>query len=485
MMNKKLSLKKEATLLTISKMINLLITLVTSMLLSRFRSLEEYGTYSQLSLVLNLLTTVCLLGLPSAINYFLPRTETDEEKKSFLHSFFFMNTILSVLAGVLMVVGIPLMASYFKNQGIYGFYYFAALMPWAKMAIQQRSNLLVAAGKTKRLIVYTLLESLSLLVIILLTVVLKRDFGFYMLSFVLVEVVFALLVYFEGIAISGTIKPKLDFKLMGSIMVFALPLGLSDVVNVVTKEVDKLMIGGFLDTESLAIYTNAAREISLTVISTSFIAVMMPKISRMIKENRKEDAIETWKRTTSFTYIFMCFGVASLVVFAPWVISILYSERYLPGVNVFRIYALILLWRTAFFGTMLSLTGETTKILFCSLLTMVLNVFGNIGLYHLLGFTGPAWSTFISIGFVNILQLILTSVVLKYPFAKLFPWLDILKISAINLIMGAGVYFLLKWINPGTDLLGCIIAVGIGIVWIGIYLGIIMRRRIIRQWKEE
>ena len=63
--------------------------------------------------------------------------------------------------------------------------------------------------------------------------------------------------------------------------------------------------------------------------------------------------------------------------------------------------------------------------------------------------------------------------------------LSLIQISPIKLIMAAGVYFSLKWINPGTDLLGCIIAVGIGIVWMGIYLGIIMRRRIIRQWKEE
>jgi O-antigen/teichoic acid export membrane protein len=271
---------------------------------------------------------------------------------------------------------------------------------------------------------------------------------------------------------------------MGSIMVFAIPLGFSDIVNVVTKEVDKLMIGGFLDTESLAIYTNAAREIALTVISTSFIAVVMPKVSKMVKEKRMDEAIEVWKKTTSFTYIFMCFGVAALVVFAPWVITILYSEKYLPGENVFRIYALILLWRTTYFGMMLSQTGETTKILICSFLTMVLNVVGNIGLYQLMGFSGPAWSTFISIGVVNILQLIITSVILKYPFTKIFPWLDTLKITAINLVMGIAVYFLLKWLALGTDITGCIIAVGIGIVWMGIYF-LIMRKRIVRQWKED
>ena len=39
-----------------------------------------------MSLVLSLLTTICLLGLPNAINYFLPRTENDDEKRKFLET---------------------------------------------------------------------------------------------------------------------------------------------------------------------------------------------------------------------------------------------------------------------------------------------------------------------------------------------------------------------------------------------------------------
>lgn len=485
MAEKSISLRKEASLLTISKMSNLLITMATSMLLSRFRSLEEYGTYSELSLVLNLLVTLCMLGIPNAINYFLPRTESVDERHDFLQTFLSLNTVLSIFAGIVMTVCVPVVVWYFKNEGIYGFYYFAVLMPWAQITIQERSNLFVASNKTKTLIWHTIANSLALLGIILLTKLLDQSFQFYMVLYVIVELIFAGCVYYQANKIAGKLAFRIDWKLCKNILVFSVPIGVSDMVSTISREVDKLMIGGFLDTEALAIYTNSAKEIALTVISTSFIAVLMPKLSKLIKERKVKEAVEIWKSTTSFTYIFMCFGVAALVVFAPQVVTILYSEKYLPGTGVFRIYSLILLWRTAYFGTMLSLHGETKKILYCSVVSMLINVVLNYVLYITIGFCGPAWSTFLSIGIVDLLQLKLSAKTTGIPMSKLFPWIDLLKITLINVMLGIGFYLLIHICNIRTDNKGCVAAIILGIIWMFIYFGIIMRKRIKTQWKES
>lgn len=475
------SLKKDATILTISKMINLIITMITAMMLSRFRTLEEYGIYSELSLVLSLLTTICLLGLPNAINYFLPRTENDDEKRKFLETFFSLNTVLSIIAGIVMALSIPIMVWYFKNDHIYGYYYFAILMPWAKITIQERANLFVANNKTNKLIRHTILNSILLLGIVIITKLFKQNFQFYMILYVVVELLFALLVYIDVVKETKGIRFNIDKILCKSILVYSIPIGISDVVNTISKEIDKLMIGGFLNTEALAIYTNSAREISLTVISTSFIAVLMPKLSKLIKQKKKEEAVEIWKSTTAYTYIFMCFGVTALIVFAPQVMTILYSKKYLPGVNVFRIYSLILLWRTAYFGTMLSLHGETKKILECSVLAMITNIILNYILYKTLGFSGPAWSTFISIGIVNMLQLKLTSKIIGIPIKKLFPWKELLLISLINIAMGSGVFIIIKLFNIQTDSKSCLASIAIGTVWLLIYFGLVMKKKIKNQ----
>lgn len=80
--NEKIS--KSTIYLTISKFLNLFISLVTSMLLSRFRSISEYGTFSQINVVISLATALLLMGLPNAINYFYPKARSQTEKDRFI-----------------------------------------------------------------------------------------------------------------------------------------------------------------------------------------------------------------------------------------------------------------------------------------------------------------------------------------------------------------------------------------------------------------
>lgn len=479
------SLKKEATLLTICKMVNLIITMMTSMLLSRFRTLGEYGTYSQITLVINLVVTLCILGLPNSINYFYPRYDTCKERQQFLSTFFSVNTILAIVAGIVMCILTPIMVVYFNNSNIYDFFYLCALLPWAQITIQERSNMLVAANKTKVLIKHTLLNSTALMSIIILTKILNQPFKFYMALYMIVEIVFATFVYIEARKIAGKLPFYIDKTLLRSILVYSVPIGFSDMVSTITREVDKFMIGGFLDTEALAIYTNAAKEIALTVISSSFIAVLLPKMSRMIKEKKIHEAVAMWKDTISFTYIFMCFGVTSLIVFAPQVMTILYSSKYLPGTSVFRIYVLILLWRTTYFGTLLSLHGKSKQILGCSITALLTNIILNILLYKIIGFSGPAWSTFISIGTVNILQLYLSSKLTKIKMINIFPWKDLLITSGVNLLCGLVVYIILITLNIGVSNTDCLISILIGVVWMVLYFGVIMRNKINLNWKNN
>ena len=55
---------KDAVGVTISKVVVSAISIVYTMLLARFRTLEDYGTYSELLLSVNIVSTVFFLGLP-------------------------------------------------------------------------------------------------------------------------------------------------------------------------------------------------------------------------------------------------------------------------------------------------------------------------------------------------------------------------------------------------------------------------------------
>jgi O-antigen/teichoic acid export membrane protein len=118
----KSSIVSEATKLTMTKVLTMTIATITAMILSRTRTLEEYGTYSQLLLSINIVTSITMIGLPNSLNYFLARSRNKEESEQFLSVYFTISTILSLLSGLILVISVPFLISYYSNPLLRMFY---------------------------------------------------------------------------------------------------------------------------------------------------------------------------------------------------------------------------------------------------------------------------------------------------------------------------------------------------------------------------
>ncbi len=477
----KQSIAIDAVKLTTSKIVNISISMVIAMLLSRFRTLEEYGTYSQLLLVINLIVTIFMLGLPNSINFFLAGAESAEERQKFLSSYYTLSTILSFVTGLVLVLITPLISSYFDNAIIKNFMYVLAVYPWAKIILSSIDNIYIVYKKTTQLMLFRILNSISLLLIILLVEAFNWGFSMYMILFVAVETVFALSVYIIAKNVAGKIWVCLDKDLIRKIFKFSVPLGLASIVGTLSIELDKLLIGRFFNTEQLAIYTNAAREMPVTIIASSLTAVLMPQLVGLLKKNKNEKAIALWGEATSLSYVFICFFAAGLFTFAPEVISLLYSDKYLPGVTVFRIYNIVLLLRCTYFGMILNSIGKTKFILYSSIAALGLNVVMNYIFYLIFGFIGPAIATFIAIAVVVAFQLLATSRSINVPFKKLLPWMNLGVITILNFAMGI-LFSFIKEAVMLEFLTGEIIESIIwGAIW-GILYGLIMAKFVKQKW---
>jgi len=174
------SLGGGAVALTIAKGITIILNMLTGMLLSRFRSVEEYGTYSQLLLTISLVSSLIMLGLPNSINFFLARAETPLERKGFLSTYYTVSTFLAAFMGGMLLLAIPLIEQYFGNNQIKDFDYFLLLYPWTAVTIASVANLLVVYGRTKRLMVFNIAHSVVTLVSVLVAKWLGLNFQWYM-----------------------------------------------------------------------------------------------------------------------------------------------------------------------------------------------------------------------------------------------------------------------------------------------------------------
>ena len=475
------SLGKDAILLTISKMMTLVITTVTSMMLSRFRTFEEYGTYSQMTLVVTLFSSIFMLGLPNSINYFLARANTREEQQKFLGVYYTLSTLLSGIMGVALTGAAPPIAAYFKNPTILMFVYFLLLYPWANVIGSSIENVLVVYHETRFLTAYRIVNSLCLLGAVLIVQWLGLGFREYMLANTAVYIGFAIAVYLISYKISGGFRPSLNGQLIRTIFVFSLPLGLSAVVGTLNIEIDKLLIGYLMDTEQMAIYTNASKELPVSFIATSITAVLLPQLTRMLKKDRNREAVELWANATELSYMVICLIAAGVFAYGEDVMSLLYSEKYLPGLPVFRVYTLVLLLRCTYFGIVLNAMGKTKDIFYAGLASLALNAVMNPIMYLVFGMTGPALATFLSMFVVLLWQLYRTAKCTGVTFRQVFPWKRVGVITLLNAALAA-VFYGIKLLLP---LDGWITSLGesllLGAVWCAVYL-LVMRKPIKRAW---
>lgn len=472
------SFMSDAVRLTASKIIANVLTMISAMLLARIRTLEENGTYSQLMLVINLSASIFMLGLPNSINYFLAKAKSKEDQNYFLSVYYTLSTLLSLAMGVSLVWLIPGMENYFSNAEIGQYAFFLLLFPWAKVVASSIENVLIILKKATVLIVYRVLNCMLLLGIIFLVWLVNGSFKMYMILYAVIEGAFAVAVYVLVACYTGRLRIRLNAKTVKTIFAFSVPIGLASVVGTLNIELDKLMIGWLLSTEDLAVYTNASKEIPVTLIATSFTALLMPRMVKAFAAGNNEGAIAQWRDVTALSYALIAFFGVGMATFAEEAITILYSEKYAGGTTIFAIYSIGLLLKCTYFGIVLNATGHTKNVLYCSIGSLVLNVILNFVLFQFLGIVGPALATLFSSLAMQTLQLAFSARITGIEFKRIFPWKEILQLTAVNCLLALFFRVLHMYVFPGVWT-----AVVLAGVWGCVYLLIIQKN--IRLWWRQ
>lgn len=456
--------------ITISRIINLVINMISIMLLARQLTLQDYGTYSQILLVVGLSNTLIVLGLPNSINYFLSSSENIYDKKIFLSTYYTLSTVLGVISGVLLIITIPLIQSYFGNPNL-KFYIFALfLLPWTQITISSLDSVLVINKRTNWLIVFQLSRSIFIVLAVFLAMFYKLNLLQYMKISLSVEVLFSFIVYFLASKTVNKLKFVIHKPILVKIVKYSIPIGISGIVGTVSLYLDKLIIGKLMSTEYVALYANAGRELPIAIITSSLITVLLPRFITLFKEGKKEKAIEIWSKSLTLSFALMCFFATYLIVFAPQLLTFLYSSKYLPAVGIFRIYSAILITRCTYFGMGLSAIGKTKYIMYISIFALILNFLLNYIFFGMFGFEGPALATVVSTIITAMIYTILNSKILKVKIRNLISIQELLKILIVNVILGFIIYKYFGDISLDLDISILIIFIFISLIWFTLYL---------------
>jgi O-antigen/teichoic acid export membrane protein len=198
---------------------------------------------------------------------------------------------------------------------------------------------------------------------------------------------------FAFISSPVSLKPEIDLGMLKKILKFGFPLQINSIMAFVFLRIDTLMIGVLLGTTQIAYY-EIARKIpeSLTGLYESFRVVMFPSVSRLFALGDREQVTKLLNHSFRLISFIVLFVTLISLVFGNEIISLLFSERYLPSTStlVLLMICLDITLVNYTLGYSLVAIGDSDKPMLVNIVHVLISLLGNMVLIPPLGIIGAA-----------------------------------------------------------------------------------------------
>lgn len=421
------------------RLITILVSLVVTRIMSGHFSIHEYGTYSQLILLSTSLSTLTILGMTDGVNYFFAKEKEEAQRSAYVSTIFFLQSIVGIITTLIVLALTVPISIYFDNSDVKSLIVFAAIMPVLQNLINMLQVMFMAIGKAKLIAFRNLALSILKLVSILIACFVFDNIAVVLICQVIMEI--AQVAYFIIVLKKNNCTINIlrfDVSLVREILKYCLPMGMFTVSKALNKDCDKFVVAAFTDTETLAVYTNASKYLPFEIIMGAFVTVLTPYITRYISEKMYPMVQKLYKSFLELSYITTSTMVVGAVCVAPELMELLYTEKYLSGLNIFIIYILVEILNVFNVTLLLCASGKTNIVMGVGLGALVLNLCLNIAFFKLFGLMGPAFATV----FVTLVQgVVIFSTSAKEIQTNIFDMFDkkFLAIFILELV-GVGVF---------------------------------------------
>lgn len=470
-------------LLTLVRFITMGVSIITIMLLSKTFSLAEYGTYSQAILIVSVGTSFSILGLTDAVNYFYNSADDQVTKQHYIATIFAIEYFVGICCAIAIMVLQHQISNYFGNDNLQYIYIYISFSPLLNNLMSMYQVLFISIGKAKVIATRNLFVSILKLCIIAIACFFTKNITtIFVLSLILDAI---MLGYFVVSYSSMSLRIKLsmmNFRLILPVLKYCIPMALYILTNALYRDIDKLIIGRFTDTETLAIYANCSKVLPFDLLTIALATVLIPYITKFVRSMDYDKAQHLFGNYLRFSYTTTWIIAFGAIVTAPELIKFLYGEKYVVGIWVFLIFIIVDMTRFANVSIILSAKGKTRALLLISFGSLIINTFLSLYCFELWGVIGPALaSLFVTIA-VNLLLLRQGAKVLNTTVAKLIDLKQMALLIFALLITGIGIYSirLILLLFELDSIMILIISYGIYIAC----LGLLYKGKIINFYKE-
>ena len=377
------SLYKRTTILTVCRLLNQCMTVISPVILVRVLDIESYGQYREFLLYVMLLASFITMSIPGNLLYFIPKSPQNEAR-------YVTNT--AVMLFVSYAVGAILI--YLSRSVIIAKTSFDFTMPliiylFFFVNLEFLNSFWLAHKRADYVMYYTLTRVMLQVAVVAVVAYVFRDVSIIIWSMVAVGAVkfgFCLFLLLR----KRMLNPSINWPSLKEQLVFVVPLGIGAVILHFNRQVGQFLISARMGPEALALFSIGCTQVPvMVIIRQSLSDVIFPEL---VERNKKDvtAGIRLWKKA-NVVYCFVAFPLFTvLLFFAEPLIEFAFTAKYLPAVPVFRIYLLLMVRQCFEMGSPLRALNQNKHFITGNVLSFVLNMGLIIVLFEYVGFSGPA-----------------------------------------------------------------------------------------------
>lgn len=437
----------DSILLTGVRVFTAIVSMVVAKMLAVNFSVEEYGVYSQAMLIVTTGTSLTVLGLTDAINYFYNKERDKGARDKYVATIFCLQFLIGCTFAVVLFIFRDGIALYFGDNSIITFLPYIAFMPLLNNLMNMLQVLFVSGGRAKAIAIRNLVLSLTKIAYVTVVCILIKDIKFVLICLMIVDV---LTVIYMWIYVKRKIVPiilgKSDIHLSLSILSYSIPMAGFIMTNALARNIDKLVVAKMADTTTLAIYAIASKELPFDMLTVALVTVLVPYITQYVTRDDYKAAEKAFSQ-----YIKLCYLITWPIAFGAIINSsdlmvILYDKKYITGLSIFVLYIIVDMIRFANVSLIFSSKAKTKELLFYSCSSLIINLFLNIVLFKYLGIIGPAISTVVVMLAINTIMLARSSKLIE---SRLFRIVDLKRMALVIIqciLIGVAVIMLNRFV---------------------------------------
>lgn len=338
-----------------------LVALGSAMVLSRYLSKEEYGTYRQIIYIYTMLSGVFSAGLPSAYSYFLPKLNLSQGKQlSNILLFLFM--ILGSILSLVLYYGASILSNILQNPTLTNNLKLFSIIPILLIPTLGIEGLFTAVRKAEKLLIYNATTKLFMFICLIFPVMIEEANITMVIYGWIISSVFSLMLalYFKNLPFKDVKTEKLPFEII-NLFKYTIPIMLTSYITVIQKSADQFFISRFYGEVSFAEYSNGFFEIPFVgMIVGSVSAVMIPIFSGAGSDTSKlKNAVISWRnaleKSIYLLYPMLCF----CFVVSNQLIILIYGEQYAASITYFRMSLFLNFFNIILINSIIIALGKT------------------------------------------------------------------------------------------------------------------------------